>query len=246
MRNICKVENCGKFVHGIGYCNTHYRQIKSRGYISEDKIKNKGFICSVDGCENNSRVKGYCGKHYMQFLKKGHVYKTLHEPNIFIVEGGCCKIALTNKEVETIAYAVIDNDTNIINKCKKYKWHFSCGYAYSSRLGFLHHLILGKPPIGKETDHKDGNGLNCMKSNLRFCTSSQNGFNRKKQKNNSSGVKGVSYSKQKKKWRARINVNRKEIHLGFFDNLIDSCKIYDEACLKYHGEFARPNNILKT
>jgi hypothetical protein len=89
--------------------------------------------------------------------------------------------------------------------------------------------------------HKDGNGLNCQDGNLRVCTSSQNGMNRGKQSDNTSGYKGVTWDKSKGKWQASIKVNQKTIFLGRFNNVIEAAKAYDEGAKKYHGAFARLN-----
>ncbi|MCO1498261.1 HNH endonuclease, partial [Limosilactobacillus reuteri] len=63
---------------------------------------------------------------------------------------------------------------------------------------FLHQQIAGAPP-GAITDHRDGDGLNNRRANLRPATAVQNGYNCAKYKNNTSGVKGVSFHKQSQK-----------------------------------------------
>jgi hypothetical protein len=60
-----------------------------------------------------------------------------------------------------------------------------------------------------------------------------------KHRDNTSGHKGVSWYKRDKKWRAKININNKAIHIGYFDNLEDAATAYQAAALKYFGEFAR-------
>jgi len=97
--------------------------------------------------------------------------------------------------------------------------------------------------IGKIIDHIDGYGLNNQKYNLRTCTSAENSRNRHFV-NNSSGYLGVFKIKSKKeKWKAQIVVNKKSIYLGIFKDKKDAAKAYNEAAIKYHGEFARPNII---
>ena len=88
-------------------------------------------------------------------------------------------------------------------------------------------------------DHKDLNKLNNRIGNLRPATKAENGRNRSKQRNNTSGHKGVTWDKSRSKWTAAIVVNQKRIYLGRFEDLNIAAKAYAEAAVRYHGEFAR-------
>jgi hypothetical protein len=88
-------------------------------------------------------------------------------------------------------------------------------------------------------DHIDADKSNNKIENLRVCTHSQNGFNAQKRKNNTSGTKGVSWSKIANKWHAYIHINRVKKGLGHFDSLEEATKVAQEARIKYHGAFAR-------
>ena len=90
-----------------------------------------------------------------------------------------------------------------------------CGRKRTTTLS-LHHLILGKPPKGKVTDHRNHNGLDNRKDNLRILTQSQNMFNRRGKRNTSSRYKGISWCKDRGKWRASIWINKKNIYIGYF------------------------------
>lgn len=110
----------------------------------------------------------------------------------------------------------------------------------------MHRLIMGcKNGDGKILDHKDGNGLNNQKSNLRFCTNSQNQKN--KRASGSSKYLGVyvRFTKSGLTWVSKIKVGNKYICLGSFKREESAAKAYNRAALKYHGEFARPNIIIK-
>jgi hypothetical protein len=102
----------------------------------------------------------------------------------------------------------------------------------------MHRLIIN-PPAEMDTDHRNGDTLDNRRSNLRACTSTQNNANRRLiQKNNSSGYRGVSL---RTFYTSRIIVNRKMIHLGTFKEPIAAARAYDQAAVKYFGEFAKLN-----
>lgn len=97
----------------------------------------------------------------------------------------------------------------------------------------------GRWPNG-EIDHRDINSLNNAMENLREATHSQNNANRRANRNNCHGLKGIVRAKQcKQLWRARIVKNRKCIHLGYFATPEEAAKAYERAAHHYFGEFAR-------
>jgi hypothetical protein len=96
------------------------------------------------------------------------------------------------------------------------------------------------PPDGMKVDHiREQNTLDNRRSNLRICTNAQNSYNRGKNKNNTSGFKGVSLFAGK--WRALIAINGKLIHLGYYSTAEQAAKAYDAKAKELHGEFARTN-----
>lgn len=117
-------------------------------------------------------------------------------------------------------------------------------YAYTSlgaggRLGM--HQLLIQPAPGMWVDHKNGDGLDNRRSNLRETTPSGNNRNCRMQRNNSSGYKGVRKGHRPGYWRAIIYVDGRTIHLGGFTNLIEAARAYDAAARRYYGEFAKLN-----
>lgn len=103
----------------------------------------------------------------------------------------------------------------------------------------LHRALLAAPR-GVFVDHRDGNGLNNRRSNLRFCNRSENAQNRDAPRNSLSGVKGVCWNVKDRRWRAYIHIApAARVHLGSFLTIGEAAAAYAQAAIKYHGEFAR-------
>jgi hypothetical protein len=101
----------------------------------------------------------------------------------------------------------------------------------------MHNLIMN-PPEEFQIDHKNWNGLDNRRENLRICTPQQNSFNQKKRKDTSSKYKGVSWSSQTGKWKSTITHNGKTHYLGRFDSAEEAAQKYDEKAKEFFGEFA--------
>lgn len=112
------------------------------------------------------------------------------------------------------------------------------------RMVIMHRFIVDAPP-DMQVDHKDGDGLNNTRDNLRPATRQQNMSNRPLFANNTSGFKGVRRYKGSNKCHAQIRVNGKSKHLGIFDLVEEAVCAYDAAARELHGEFARPNSSLR-
>lgn len=123
--------------------------------------------------------------------------------------------------------------------------HVQAGRVYAQRTDhsgpkkrkvYLHRAIMGDPD-GFDVDHRDGDGLNNRRSNLRKATTSQNLRNQRIRSDNTSGLKCVSLSHGK--WRARITVNGKTKTIGRFPTPEAAYAAYCKASLQMHGEFGR-------
>ena len=104
--------------------------------------------------------------------------------------------------------------------------------------GQLLHRILMNAPEDLVVDHKNRKTLDNRRKNLRVCTHQQNNINKSMYSNNKSGVVGVCFHKRDNKWTAQIKVDKKQKHLGNFENLEDAITARKEAEEKYYGEFA--------
>lgn len=108
----------------------------------------------------------------------------------------------------------------------------------------MHREILGLSNPKVRPDHRDNDGLNNQKYNLRIATHQQNQWNQKKKKiNAASPYRGVCLHKQRGKWYARIRINGKDTSLGLFASEIEAARAYNAAALKHHGPFASLNPI---
>lgn len=109
---------------------------------------------------------------------------------------------------------------------------------------FLHNFIM-KPPAGKCVDHKDRNGINNVRSNLRIATHSQNHGNKSKPRDvkniKTSQYKGVSWDTSTAMWAGMIGCQGKQYFLGRFSSEIEAAKSYDAKAYELFGEFAFVN-----
>lgn len=98
---------------------------------------------------------------------------------------------------------------------------------------------------GNWMDHINRNTYDNRKSNLRPCNPHQNSCNKSKQSNNTSGFIGVSWEKDRMKWKASITIDNKERRLGNFVNQEDAIKARLMAELKYYGDFAPQRHLFE-
>ncbi len=104
----------------------------------------------------------------------------------------------------------------------------------------MHFAIMGQKGI----DHRDSNGLNNQRYNLRPASQESNNRNAAKSKRNlTSKYKGVSVRKEYKTiaYRAQITVNYQKIPIGTFAVEVDAAKAYDSEAIKHFGEYAKLN-----
>ena len=102
---------------------------------------------------------------------------------------------------------------------------------------YMHRLILKTLP-GYQIDHRNHNGLDNRRSNLRLCNRSQNSFNRAPGRHSTSRYKGVYWRKTRSKWQVSISVNSCLRYLGIFRHEVIAAKRYDETAKAVAGEFA--------
>ena len=156
-----------------------------------------------------------------------------------------CTIPLTNGHVAIV-------DTEDYGALFPFKWHaqwnpnsetfYVARHAplpdNKNRKILMHREILSAPPE-LLVDHRDGNGLNNRRCNIRTATAGQNQHNRAPVRGTITGLKGVSFHSPTGLWMARIRLNYKRHYLGLFNTPEAASVAYVEAAKRLHGEFAQ-------
>lgn len=132
------------------------------------------------------------------------------------------------------------------DRVNAFNWHCAVGTRYAAshgpgRLTYLHAFIVGRSH--KEIDHRDHDGLNNQRHNLRLVTRTQQMQNTRPHVDGTSHFKGVSYDRARSLWAAEIMVNKVKIHLGRFDDEVTAACAYNVAAKQHFGEFAYINRM---
>lgn len=216
-------------------------------------------ICSVANCGKKHYAKGFCSKHWTQWTKYGYTLeRTQRDANEIIIEERLSKICLYDKNCSVIAHALID--TEDIQLVKNFKWYLSEDKSKNWRYPVahythkgkhtnirLHRLVMGVAfdDNGEEkvVDHINHDTLDCRKQNLRVCDFFANSQNQRPLRGATSKYKGVCRVIGKDRWQCHITVNKKVISLGWHLTEESAALAYNEAALKYFGEYACLNKL---
>ncbi len=151
-------------------------------------------------------------------------------------------------------FALVDDED--YERVSQFKWRYCPDYRNPKTIGkavrtvrivgkrtteHMSRFILRLKPGEPDADHRDGNGLDNRRNNLRVCkTPFQNGQNRTIQ-THSTPYKGVHALKSANTYQSHINVNGKRIYLGSFRTPEEAAYAYDLSAMHFFGEFARTN-----
>jgi len=260
----CKISGCFKNVEALGYCTMHYKRVYRYGTpdtVKKVSVLPKG-VCEIQKCSKpsiclidlNGKPKEVCQRHYRQWSLYGKITSTgrsQKDPNKFVMEDVNCFIYLADIYGNFNGLkAIVDADDYLL--IKDYKWykishkrkngivrHLVYSDTIKPRVA-LHQLVMGISPTGDRTktqhvDHINGDTLDNRKSNLRFCTPSENSMNSAKRKKE--GYKGVT--KNRNRWIVQLAGK----YIGSYKSEIRAAQVYNKEARKQFGEFALLNNI---
>jgi hypothetical protein len=226
-------------------CNLHWCRFRMNGTFltktdvrRETKNKSKCKICGVSGKDTyltettlNGEKEYYCRHHYQKLVYYGDAeHRTIFTKNEIIEHENYLEILLYDKNNNyTKSVFASKEHKDLISQ---YKWRLEKSYNTfyaSSYINIdgrestikMHQVIcnnlFGKIPEGYTVDHIDRNGLNNLNENLRYATNSEQQHNKSMPKNNTSGVKGVYYNKNKNLWVAKMSFNKQKKSKSFKD-----------------------------
>ena len=157
----------------------------------------------------------------------------------FDLEDGVTKIVTARGDVFLI-------DTGDITIAEEHCWSVDHGYVRAvtrTKTGmktiYLHRLLCQRQNNKPHVDHINGNPLDCRRVNLRPCSRSENLQNQKRRADNTTGFKGVGLHSQSNRFRARISVGGREVHIGLFDTPEEAAAAITQHRNWLHKEFAR-------
>ena len=123
------------------------------------------------------------------------------------------------------------------------EYGYARGYDVKTKRLVRMHKIITDTDENTVIDHINRDKLDNRKENFRYATKSENRINSKTRTDNVSGIQGVRF--EEGKWRVRISVNGRYVHLGMFDDFEEAVKTRLKAEKKYYGEFAIQINLFE-
>lgn len=146
--------------------------------------------------------------------------------------------------------AIVRNYVKVQRQKTEWKRYFNDAGVFTKAVKYIVRTTIANAVLQLDSifliDHKDRNPLNNQKSNLRIATGSENQYNKTKylyRNSQYSVYKGVTFSIQRKKWRAVIQFNKKRINIGSYNTEVEAALAWNKEAEKLHKEFAVLNEI---
>lgn len=124
-----------------------------------------------------------------------------------------------------------------------YAYRWTSAKDGPKRMIYMHRQVAGASDPKVKVDHKDHDGLNNTRGNIRIGTSTQNLGNQRIRTDNTSGYKGVTWYEPLKKWRAKIQFCGKHISIGYFNSIEQAALAYESKAKELFGEFYCTENV---
>lgn len=128
------------------------------------------------------------------------------------------------------------------NAARRHRNWYAVGNGSDQKSVYMHRLLLGAI-TGQVVDHRNSNGLDNRRINLRLCSSQQNGQNGRRHSDSTVPYKGIRKNPNSQQWSGIITVNYRQISLGTYPTMEEAALAYNDAAIHYFGEFARLNNV---
>ena len=216
------------------------------------------YKCDICGREvfKKIRLNGYtlCSKHKHQIQKYGHALdnnpRTVNDLNDYQIKFNRVYFNVYNQRCDWVGYFIIDlRDIELV---KYHKWRFSHGHIVTGsgagNIRELSHIILGIPKELDSTvvvDYINGDGRDNTRSNLRICTQNQNMYNKRFMSNNTTGIIGVPFDKNRNAYAPEIKFEGKRLHLGRYKTIEEAAYVRLIAEQYLFKEFANQDNVAK-
>lgn len=186
-----------------------------------------------------------CGKHYSQYVKYGKFLdedpKSCFDSNEYEITDEGVWIYCFNRQNEPSGKFLIDLQD--LEKVIAKKWRYWKGRFYTgNKQPISIHTFLMAPPSGYVVDHINGRTEDNRRENLRVVKQQQNLLNKGLMTNNTSGVAGVGWDKQRQKWVSEIRMNGIKCYLGRYNDIADAVYVRYIAELKLFKEFRSTRN----
>jgi|SRR5699024_258689 len=224
----CQIEGCKDTSLARQLCPSHYRKWQ-RGELAETS-RHGVATCRIDGCEKPRHGKGYCSGHYHRITRHGHPeggasprFRDIEQSFLSRIKpglNGC------------IEWTGADNGMGYGNMKRGDKWVLAHRYAWEREHGPI--------PKGKVIDHMCYNPRCVNVKHLRTVTQKQNTENYSGlSSSNTSGVRGVYWSKANKKWVGQVTHHGVRHSAGYYDCI----KAAEDAVVALRNELHTHNTI---